>query len=156
MQISTGLRISETLALRLVDMSAEPKTLTVTHSKTGKPRAVPVGGSLSALLQAWRRVRPKASPTEFLFVTEFGTQLHWDAWGHSFRRYLTFARTQGHPLPRISLHSLRHVAGTAMAEQDLYHASLMLGHSSVEITADNYLHARADQIRTPEAAHPTL
>ena len=143
-QVSTGLRISETLGLRLDDYSAEQKTLTVTHSKSGRPRAVPVGTHLAPLLVSWLRVRPKASPSDFLFVTDYGTQLHRESWGHQFQRYLAFARAQGHSLPRITLHSLRHLAGTAMAEQDLYHASLMLGHSSVTITASNYLHARAD------------
>lgn len=43
-----------------------------------------------------------------------------------------------------------------MAEHDLYHASLMLGHSSIRITADNYLHAWADQIRATHAAADPL
>ncbi len=154
-QVSTGLRISETLGLRLQDYSAEHACLTVTHSKSGKPRAVPVGASLTPLLEEWLRVRPKASPSEFLFVSEFGSQLHRDPWGHQFQRYLEFARAQGHDLPRITLHSLRHLAGTAMAERDIFHASVMLGHSSIKITTDNYLHARADQIRaTHDAADP--
>jgi site-specific recombinase XerD len=154
-QVSTGLRISETFGLRLQDYSLEQKTLTVTQSKSGRPRAVPVGVPLAQMLTDWLRVRPQASPSGFLFVSEFGTQLHRESWGHQFQRYLKFARGQGHALPRITLHSLRHLAATAMAEQDLYHASLMLGHSSVTITASNYLHARADQIRaTHEAADP--
>ena len=154
-QVSTGLRISETFALRLQDYSLEQKTLTVTQSKSGRPRAVPVGVPLTQMLTDWLRVRPQASPSDFLFVSEFGTQLHRESWGHQFQRYLEFARGQGHTLPRITLHSLRHLAATAMAEQDLYHASLMLGHSSITITASNYLHARADQIRaTHEAADP--
>ena len=154
-QVSTGLRISETFGLRLQDFSSDHGTLTVTQSKSGKPRAVPVGESLARLLADWLRVRPQASETDFLFVTEYGGQLHRDSWGHQFQRYLTFARGQGHALPRITLHSLRHLAGTAMAEHDLYHASLMLGHSSIQITADNYLHARAESIRaTHTAADP--
>lgn len=155
-QVSTGLCISETLGLRLDDYSAEQKTLTVTHSKSGRPRAVPVGAHLAPLLGSWLRVRPKASPSDFLFVTDYGTPLHRESWGHQFQRYLAFAQDQGHSLPRITLHSLRHLAGTAMAEQDLYHASLMLGHSSVTITASNYLHARADQIRATHAAADPL
>ena len=154
-QISTGLRISETFGLCLQDYSAEQACLTVTESKSGRPRTVPVSATLARLLQDWLRVRPEASPSSFLFITEFGEQLHRDSWGHQFQRYVEFTRTQGHPLPRITLHSLRHLAGTAMAEHNLYHASLMLGHSSIQITADNYLHARADQIRaTHEVADP--
>ncbi len=155
-QVSTGLRISETFGLRLCDYSAERGCLTVAQSKSGRPRAVPVGESLTKLLADWLRVRPKASPSDFLFVTEYGDQLHRDSWGHQFQRYLTFARAQGHALPRITLHSLRHLAGTAMAEHDLYHASLMLGHSSIKITADNYLHARAESIRATHAAADPL
>lgn len=155
-QVSAGLRISETFGLRLQDFSAEHGTLTVAQSKSGKPRAVPVGESLARLLAEWLRVRPQASETDFLFVTEYGGQLHRDSWGHQFQRYLTFARGQGHALPRITLHSLRHLAGTAMAEHDLYHASLMLGHSSIQITADNYLHARAESIRATHAAADPL
>ena len=155
-QVSTGLCISETLGLRLDDYSAEQKTLIVTHSKSGRPRAVPVGAHLAPLLADWLRVRPRASPSDFLFVTDYGTRLHRESWGHQFQRYIAFARTQGSALPRITLHSLRHLAGTAMAEQDLYHASLMLGHSSVTITASNYLHARPDQIRATHAAADPL
>ena len=155
LQVSTGLRISETFALRLHDYSPEQQTLTVTHSKTGRPRTVPVGAALAPFLADWLRERPPASPTDFLFVTEYGLQLHGLAWSRQFQRYIAFARGRGHALPHITLHSLRHLAGTAMAEQDIYHASLMLGHSSIKVTADNYLHARAEKIRaTHEAADP--
>lgn len=155
-QISTGLRISETFGLCLQDYSAEQACLTVTESKSGRPRTVPVSATLARLLQDWLRVRPEASPSSFLFITEFGEQLHRDSWGHQFQRYVEFTRTQGHPLPRITLHSLRHLAGTVMAEHNLYHASLMLGHSSIQITADNYLHARADHIRATHEVADTL
>lgn len=156
LQVSTGLRISETFALRLRDYSAEQKTLTVTHSKTGRPRAVPVGAALAPFLDDWLRERPAAASTDFLFVTEYGLQLQGGAWGRQFQRYIAFARSRGHVLPHITLHSLRHLAGTAMAEQDIYHASLMLGHSSIKVTADNYLHARADKIRATHAAADPL
>ncbi len=156
LQVSTGLRISETFARCLQDYSTEHACLTVRQSKTGRPRTVPVSAPLAHLIAEWLRVRPQQIPSLFLFVSEFGTQLHRTSWGHQFQHYLEFARSKGHALPRITLHSLRHLAGTAMAEHNLYLATLLLGHSSIRITAGNYLHARADQIRATHASADPL
>ena len=154
-QVSTGLRISETFGLRLQDYSAEQRT------PDGHPVQVRPAARRSRRRRRWPgfwrtgcACARRPARRDFLFVSEFGTQLHRDSWGHQFQRYLEFARSQGHALPRITLHSLRHLAGTAMAEHDLYHASLMLGHSSIKVTADNYLHARAEKSGHPRGRGP--
>ena len=158
-QLSVGLRISETLGLRLGDYSQERRELNVTHSKTGAPRAVPVTPALAPYLAGWLRTRPAASPSDFLFVTEFGSQLHGCPWSKQFQRYLTFARSEAggsHALPRVTLSSLRHIAATALAEAGgVYHASLLLGHSSTRVTEGSYIHRNTSIIReTHEAADP--
>jgi len=155
-QTSTGLRIGETFRLEQEDYNVEGRYLMVKTSKTGTPRAVPVSDHLAELLAAYLRVRPVNSPSNYLFVTEFGSQLHRDSWGHQFQRYLDFARSQGRALPRITLHSLRHLAATSMAQKSLHHASLLLGHSSSRVTAQRYVHVSLEAIRATHAENDPL
>lgn len=160
-QVSVGLRISETLGLLLSDYSLDRRELLIRHSKTGTARAVPVSASLAPYLATWLALRPRSSSTEFLFVSEFGTQLHGPPWSRAFQRYIAFARSEkggGHALPRITLSSIRHIPATAMAEVaggGVYHASLLLGHSSTRVTEASYIQRRTEIIReTHTAADP--
>ena len=156
-QASVGLRPGETFALTLTDYNIEERTLHVRHSKTYRSRYVPVTDRLAGFLDEWLAARPTASPSDYLFVTDCGGPLHLDSWGHQFQRYLSFARGQGHDLPRITLYSLRHVAGTSLAlGAGVYKASLLLGHQSSRTTEEHYVRAKVEAIRQDHADHDPL
>ena len=155
-QTSVGLRPGETFSLELLHYNQDERHLFVQNSKSRKQRYVPVTDKLAAILDEYLESRPVNSPTNFLFVTDRGTQLHLDSWGHQFQRYLTFARSDGHALPRITLYSLRHVAGTAIAEgSDVYHAALLLGNNA-RTAEKHYVKVKMEAIRAPHEANDPL
>lgn len=155
-QASVGLRPGETFSLTLADYDMQERHLFVRHSKNRKQRYVPVTEKLAEILKEWLKSRPANAPTDYLFITDRGGQLHLDSWGHQFQRYLTFARDQGHALPRITLYSLRHVAGSAIASgSDVYHAALLLGNNA-RTAEKHYVKVGMEAIRKPHEEHDPL
>lgn len=129
----------------------QERSIFVSHSKTRKQRYVPVTDKLAEILDEWLVSRPLICPTDYLFVTDRRGQLHLDSWGHQFQGYVNFARAQGHTLPRITLYSLRHVAGSAIATgSDAYHAALLLGNSA-KVAEKHYVKVSMEAIRKPHA-----
>ena len=153
-QMSTGMRIGETLALRLSSYDPARKLIYVTNTKTGENRDVPVGPDLARALTDWLKVRPKSSPTDHLIVTETGTHLDRRTCTRQYQRYLAFARSQGVELPRLTMHSWRHVAINALAQQNPEHARKVAGHASLATTL-RYLHTTTEDVReTHDKADP--
>ena len=145
-QISTGNRIGETLALRTSSYDKAKKLLYITNTKTGENRDVPVGRDLTRALDEWLKVRPRSCETDYLIMTETGTHLDRGACTRQYQRYLKFARAQGTDLPRITMHSLRHVALNAMATVNPDHARRLAGHRQMQTTL-GYLHTTTDEMR---------
>ena len=152
--MSTGLRLGETLGLRLVHYDKQKKLLYAVDTKTGDNRDVPVGPDLAKALRDWLEVRPGNSPTDYLVVTETGTQLATRACTRQYQRYLEFGRSRGVELPRLTMHSWRHVAINAMAQKNPEHARRMAGRSSLATTL-RYLHTTSEDVRaTHDQADP--
>ena len=153
-QVSTALRIGETLSMRLSSYDRTKKLLYVTQTKNGENRDVPVGRDLAHVLDEWLRIRPKKCPSDYLIVTETGTKLDRRACTRQYQRYLQFARDQGLELPRITMHSWRHVALHAMAQVNPEHARKIAGHKSANTTL-RYLHTTTEDLReTHDKADP--
>ncbi|MEI7768431.1 MAG: site-specific integrase [Chloroflexales bacterium] len=113
------------------------------------PRSIPLSAELVALLRAHlaalrdERERRGADPVEpgpdeLLFVTERGTPIN----DRNLLRTLHRACARA-GVPRVSLHSLRHSAGSVMLAHgaQLIDVSAILGHSSPLITARIYAHS---------------
>jgi len=144
--MSTGMRIGETLNMRLSSYDPAAKLIYVTETKTGKNRDVPVGPDVAKAFSDYLKVRPKGAPTDFVIVTETGTQLGTRACTRQYQRYLAFGRSRGIDLPRLTMHSWRHVALNAMAKVNTEHARRMAGHSSLTTTL-RYLHTTSADVR---------
>jgi len=106
---STGLRISEALALNLGDVDSAESTLFVRRGKFRKERLLPMSASTREAVDRWLRLRAKCAeggPGGPLFVTGPGQRLSRDRAYRVFRRLCARCGFDGPPPPR--LHDLRH------------------------------------------------
>lgn len=106
---STGLRISEALALNVGDVDRKQATLFIRRGKFGKERLVPLSPSTLAALQEWldrRAGYADNAPSAPLFMAGGNRRLNRYQAYHAFRRLCLRGGVTGEPAPR--LHDLRH------------------------------------------------
>lgn len=148
---SSGLRVSELVALRQADLDWERRCLRV-FGKGGKERVVPLGQPALKALDAWLAVRPQlAKPTspDTIFLGARGGRLD-----PRVARRVVHAATG--PGEGIGPHGLRHAMATHLVEggADLRSVQEMLGHSSVA-TTQIYTHVTSERLREAyRQAHP--
>lgn len=106
---STGLRISEALALTLGDIDRERLTLHVVCGKFGKERLVPMSPSTLTAVVDYLDIRePQASNSSSapLFLAAYDTAMNYGQAYRCFKRLYQHCGIEGEPSPR--LHDLRH------------------------------------------------
>jgi site-specific recombinase XerD len=175
---STGLRISEALALRLSDVDLGQQLLTVRDTKFFKTRLVPIGPRLTTVLAdyASRRRRlplPAGEGSSFL-ATRTGRQWHYRNVNKLFGRVREAAGIRRESSARYQprIHDLRHTAAVhrviawyragANVQQLLPQLATYLGHVELAST-QRYLHMttellheanrRFEQYAQPEVRH---
>lgn len=154
---STGLRISEALALNLGDIDAVASTLFVRRGKFRKERLVPMSPSTGAALEQWlvRRADYAASARSSpLFVPGANRRLTSDRARRMFRRLCIHCGIDEDPPPR--LHDVRHnyacacIAQWREAHEDVNALLPVLanamGHATYHDT-ELYLHIDAAALR---------
>jgi len=135
-----GLRIGETLALRVRDVDLDRLKVHVTQGKTGE-RVVPLPNDerLATSMARWLHARETWSPGgDLLFVTRTGEPIRSSAVRRSMQLY--GKRTGiGHVTP----HMLRHSAATEMLANGAPPIGVqrVLGHRSLRTTLETYAHA---------------
>lgn len=134
-----GLRIGETLALRVQDVDLDLMKLHVTKGKTGE-RIVPLPDEdlLKTSLERWLSIRPRWTAGELLFVTNVGTAIRASAVRRSM---LIYGERSG--IGHITPHMLRHSAVTEMLANGAAPIGVqrVLGHRSLRTTLETYAHA---------------
>lgn len=109
---STGLRISEALALRQQDVDLERFVLRIRETKFRKSRLVPIHDTVAAHLQSFaaRRDRePDARTSEWFLVGRHGRPLPYSTVRTTFRKIVVQLGWQSNgTLPRPRIHDLRH------------------------------------------------
>ncbi|MFG6429796.1 tyrosine-type recombinase/integrase [Roseateles sp. LYH14W] len=156
---STGLRISEALALRLADVDLQQGVLTIRRTKFGKSRAVPLHPSTTQALRAYRAGRDltgaASGEDEYLFIGLRADILGTPLAGHQarlvfagLRRELGWVNRGTHHAARI--HDLRHTFVVRRVllwqqqgvdvDQTMLSLSTYLGHAGV---ADTYWYLQA-------------
>lgn len=162
----TGVRKGEALALTWRDVDLESGVihirgtlarvdgrLTVTHPKTARSRRrLPLTRGTAALLRRQResqeRDRTAAhslwQETGFVFTTETGAPID----PRNVLRAITTAASKA-GLERVTVHTLRHSAATAMLEAGVHirAVSELLGHADIRITGDVYGHVSTEIAR---------
>jgi len=153
-----GLRISEALALRVVDVDAAAGTVRVLHGKGDRARTVGLDAGALALVERWLEIRrkrgiPRSAP---LFCTLAGRPMQ-----TSYVRTMLprLARRAGIE-KRVHAHGLRHTHASELAAEGvpLRAIQIQLGHASLEGTS-RYLTLLnpqdvIDRIRAREWAAP--
>lgn len=133
---SSGLRLSEMVALDLVDIDFAGREVHVRHGKGGTNRRVPLGGAAARALLAYlkdgrellmgdRSVRS----TTAIFLSRRGTRLSGLLLGRMVRRRAHLAGLPG----RVTPHTLRHTVAVHLLKggADVRYVQLFLGHVSV-------------------------
>ena len=144
---ATGLRVSELVSVRLVELNAEMGFVR-TVGKGNKTRLVPVGRTALTAIDAYttrfRQQILKQGASEFLFVTSRGSSMSRQAFWKLLRRYGLMAG-----IPKtISPHMLRHSFATHLLERgaDLRSLQIMLGHADIS-TTQIYTHVLRSRMR---------
>jgi len=124
------------------------------HStKNRKRRCVPITSQLAEVLKDHRRRAGEVAlasgkpMSPWIFPSPTGGLMDPSKLRREFKAALTKAKIRG-----LTFHSLRHTALTTMAENGVPMAALqrIAGHSSIQVTAQYYLHAK------PEAHQETI
>jgi len=147
---ATGLRVSEALALRCADVTADG--LVVRQTKFRKDRLVPLHESTRAALGRYLEVRKRVAAFEpALFVSASGKAPAYNTVGERFRRLVSELGLRDRTdQPDARIHDLRHTfavrsleqcpAGQAAVARHVAGLSTYLGHAHVTDTYW-YLHA---------------
>lgn len=134
---AAGLRVSELVGLRVVDLKLHPQASILVHGKGRKERSLPLWKETVSVLRAWLALRGD-TPTQELFLNAVGQSMTRSGFEYVLRKHV---KTAGQSCPslldrRISPHVLRHTCAITIlqATKDLRKVSLWLGHSSMQTT----------------------
>lgn len=148
MLYSTGMRASELVGLRDVDVNNSAMELKVL-GKRNKQRVIPYGSNIANQIALYRRLRPVPCDDSF-FVREDSKPIKYQHVNAIVKQ--AFAELPSHPTP----HCLRHSCATDMLNDGagLTAVKELLGHSSLA-TTQIYTHLSYSELKhNYELAHP--
>ena len=154
---ASGLRVSELVGLKLVNLSLPDGVVRVT-GKGAKERLVPFGDEARRWLESWletwlRTGRPEVLEgrrSDALFVTVRAAAMSRQMFWNLVKKYAARARIQ---VP-MSPHTLRHAFATHLLNHgaDLRAVQLLLGHADISTTTI-YTHVARERLRQLHAQH---
>lgn len=150
---ATGLRVSELVGLRVVELSLADG-LVRTTGKGGKERVVPVGEEARMWVERYvRRARSNllgGRAADALFVTRRGGPMSRQMFWRLIRRYAVQADIRA----PLSPHGLRHAFATHLLNRgaDLRVVQLLLGHADIS-TTQIYTHVARERLQALHARH---
>ena len=109
--VTTGARLGELSSLTWGNVNLQKRTLTFVHTKTAKPRTVPIAADLLNVLIELE----KGKPGELVFTNRKGEKWKEQPW--AFRqavKKLGFNEGRDSRKEHITFHSLRHTAASLM------------------------------------------
>ncbi|HEY1043085.1 MAG TPA: site-specific tyrosine recombinase XerD [Telluria sp.] len=150
---ASGLRVSELVALKLVELSMNDGVLRIT-GKGAKTRLVPFGQEarhwLERYLQDARGIILDGQVDDALFVTARGGAMTRQMFWVIIKRHAQKAGIRA----QLSPHTLRHAFATHLLNHgaDLRVVQLLLGHSDIS-TTQIYTHVARERLKHLHAAH---
>jgi len=153
MLYATGLRVSELVALKLLEVSQDMGVVRI-FGKGGKERLVPMGEEASDWLTRYlNEARPRLlerAHCDALFVTARGAAMTRQAFWYLIKKH---ART-GVPGATLSPHTLRHAFATHLLNHgaDLRVVQMLLGHADIS-TTQIYTHVARERLKLLHQKH---
>jgi len=150
---ATGLRVSELVTLRDIQLNLRQGVLRVT-GKGEKERMVPLGEEAIRWLERYQQqARPEMaqdSMAEALFLTNRKQGMTRQAFWHLIKRYAKKEDIRSH----LSPHTLRHAFATHLLNHgaDLRAVQMLLGHSNIS-TTQIYTHVAKARLKALHAQH---
>jgi len=147
MLYAAGLRVSELIRLKLLDVNLEAGFVRV-FGKGARERVVPIGkharDKLEEYLASFRPQLLKQSSSAYLFVARAGKPMTRQGFWKLLKKYAL----QADILKTVSPHSLRHSFASHLLEggADLRTVQIMLGHVDIA-TTQIYTHVARDQLK---------
>ena len=141
-----GLRVSEVLALKVVDLELNARSgkVLVRHGKGSKEREVPLSAEARGALRAYLDVRPQ-SDLDLVFLSRTLAALN----ARDVQRLVADAARRAGIKTKVTPHILRHTFATRFLEQspgDIRTLATLLGHANISTTA-RYTHPRAQRMQ---------
>lgn len=131
----TGARFGELVALHAHDADLRNGTVYIAHSKSGRPRHIPLNPEGATL---FKELVAGKTGDELLFTHADGRE-----WGknHHVKPLIEACRV-AKVRPAVAFHELRHTYASHLAQAgvDLLTISKLLGHADTRITAKHYAH----------------
>ena len=130
-----GLRLKEVVNLRWEHVNFNRRMITVTDTKSGEERSVPILKELLTVLKAWKKINDHAG-NGLVFPSEKahfeGARMSKQNVSKVYRKYVKEAKIK----TTTNFHGLRHTAGTNFMRMgyDINEVAKILGHSSLEVT----------------------
>jgi integrase/recombinase XerD len=153
MLYATGLRVSELVALKLIEISQDMGVVRV-FGKGGKERMVPMGEEASAwltrYLDAARPALLARAQSDAAFVTARGAAMTRQAFWYLIKKHARAAV----PDKPISPHTLRHAFATHLLNHgaDLRVVQMLLGHADIS-TTQIYTHVARERLKLLHQKH---
>lgn len=151
---ASGLRVSELVTLRTVQLGLNEGVLRVT-GKGSKERLVPFGQEAGTWLQRYldearSQILGAERVSEALFVTSQGHGMSRQMFWKLIRKYALVAGIHQH----LSPHTLRHAFATHLLNHgaDLRVVQMLLGHADIS-TTQVYTHVARERLRQLHAQH---
>jgi integrase/recombinase XerD len=150
---ATGLRVSELVGLRLLELSLGEGLVRV-FGKGSKERVVPLGEEARAWIERYLRdARPAllaGRSSDAVFVTQRGAAMSRQMFWKLIKRYAGLA---GITAP-LSPHGLRHAFATHLLNHgaDLRVVQMLLGHADIS-TTQIYTHVARERLKALHARH---
>ena len=153
MLYATGLRVSELVALKLIEINQDMGVVRV-FGKGGKERLVPIGEEASAWLTRYLKDgRPRLlarAQSDAAFVTARGAPMTRQAFWYLIKKHAR-AAALGKPM---SPHTLRHAFATHLLNHgaDLRVVQMLLGHADIS-TTQIYTHVARERLKQLHQKH---
>jgi len=153
MLYATGLRVSELVALKLLEINQDMGVVRV-FGKGGKERMVPMGEEASAWLTRYleegRQQLLRRAQSDAAFVTARGTAMTRQAFWYLIKKHARAALPGKHMSP----HTLRHAFATHLLNHgaDLRVVQMLLGHADIS-TTQIYTHVARERLKLLHQKH---